>query len=508
MRRWFTLCAALALCGVFLGGCAQTDYTNNVEQSDLLSALFETQDLNVGCTNGINRGGKTCQSGLNSEGGNIVAGDRALNADFSRASISQFETTVTEDLIRVEQTPGNACRWRSTFSGVLGSDGNFSGDEWMAYFGGGIAAHQFQTEVRVFGGQGSSGTWTMSPVLGTGLICNTATGVALPTAGGPAGDCGNGGSGKSNICHVPPGNPANQHTICVGKAAVCAHINNHELDSEGSCGAVAPPQTPGYKTVRISTLFQCPANGCNDGLPGDMVPPAPQTFTSQGDNIEGQWGQTESVTFGDALPGGRNFGYHVETIALDSSAGVQFGPNIRGMTERRNTDQYSTYVGVLGRFAEGWHRNATLNADGLAEFLSGAPMDLTFPVEGHDFVATVAGSLGDNGMFDVTLVQIKFDGATFVPTEALYGSFDRDLKKWIVGRENVDQSAGVQQLARFMVQNVDFEDHFLISGMIPELGLQIPVPYALQFSRDWFEARAYPEREDDRGLGSPRTLGR
>jgi hypothetical protein len=32
---------------------------------------------------------------------------------------------------------------------------------------------------------------------------------------------------KTTICHIPPGNPANAHTICVGNAAVPAHIQNH-----------------------------------------------------------------------------------------------------------------------------------------------------------------------------------------------------------------------------------------------------------------------------------------
>ena len=39
---------------------------------------------------------------------------------------------------------------------------------------------------------------------------------------------------KALVCHVPPGNPANAHTICVGKPAVKAHLKNHP-DSEGSC---------------------------------------------------------------------------------------------------------------------------------------------------------------------------------------------------------------------------------------------------------------------------------
>ena len=38
------------------------------------------------------------------------------------------------------------------------------------------------------------------------------------------------------ICHVPPGNPDNEHTITVGEPAVDAHVDNHG-DSMGSCDA-------------------------------------------------------------------------------------------------------------------------------------------------------------------------------------------------------------------------------------------------------------------------------
>ncbi len=47
-------------------------------------------------------------------------------------------------------------------------------------------------------------------------------------------------SQKVQICHVPRGNPANKHTICIGKSAVAAHFSNHhaangENDYLGEC---------------------------------------------------------------------------------------------------------------------------------------------------------------------------------------------------------------------------------------------------------------------------------
>ena len=49
-------------------------------------------------------------------------------------------------------------------------------------------------------------------------------------------DNGNDGVDHVAICHVPPGNPDNEHTITVGEPAVDAHVDNHG-DSMGSCDA-------------------------------------------------------------------------------------------------------------------------------------------------------------------------------------------------------------------------------------------------------------------------------
>src|SRR5262245_19201846 len=45
---------------------------------------------------------------------------------------------------------------------------------------------------------------------------------------------------KTTVCHIPPGNPANAHTICIGNAGVPAHLNNHgDFIGTCSCEAVA-----------------------------------------------------------------------------------------------------------------------------------------------------------------------------------------------------------------------------------------------------------------------------
>ena len=49
---------------------------------------------------------------------------------------------------------------------------------------------------------------------------------------------------KVTICHVPPGNPANAHTITIGAPAVPHHLSNHPGDHIGPCSTPTPSPTP------------------------------------------------------------------------------------------------------------------------------------------------------------------------------------------------------------------------------------------------------------------------
>ena len=51
--------------------------------------------------------------------------------------------------------------------------------------------------------------------------------------------CAPGDAKKTTVCHIPPGNPANEHTICVGNAAVPAHLAHGDV--LGSCCAQQTP---------------------------------------------------------------------------------------------------------------------------------------------------------------------------------------------------------------------------------------------------------------------------
>jgi hypothetical protein len=65
-----------------------------------------------------------------------------------------------------------------------------------------------------------------------------------------------GGTTKVDVCHIPPGNPDNAHTITVGEPAVQAHLNHG--DFLGPCDAEPEP----------------PDLDAGTGLP-DAAPPVP-----------------------------------------------------------------------------------------------------------------------------------------------------------------------------------------------------------------------------------------
>jgi len=44
---------------------------------------------------------------------------------------------------------------------------------------------------------------------------------------------------KTTVCHIPPGNPANKHTICIGNAGVPAHLAQHGDFLGSCCGSTA-----------------------------------------------------------------------------------------------------------------------------------------------------------------------------------------------------------------------------------------------------------------------------
>lgn len=93
----------------------------------------------------------------------------------------------------------------------------------------------------------------------------TTTITITPTVTAPAAP-----AEKMTVCHIPPGNPGNAHTITVGTAAVPAHLNHG--DSLGACPTSMPTATdtpPPPPPTATPPSYPMP--------PTDTPPPPPDT---------------------------------------------------------------------------------------------------------------------------------------------------------------------------------------------------------------------------------------
>lgn len=67
-----------------------------------------------------------------------------------------------------------------------------------------------------------------------GANASTSVSSTSPSSSSSSSSTGGAGETKVTICHIPPGNPANAHTITVGEPAVKAHLAHG--DYLGACG--------------------------------------------------------------------------------------------------------------------------------------------------------------------------------------------------------------------------------------------------------------------------------
>jgi hypothetical protein len=78
-------------------------------------------------------------------------------------------------------------------------------------------------------------TYTITVTDANGCSTSDQVTVNVYTVSGPGSPCATpGNTDKVQICHKPPGNPANEHNLCVGSAAVASHLAHG--DYLGPCG--------------------------------------------------------------------------------------------------------------------------------------------------------------------------------------------------------------------------------------------------------------------------------
>jgi len=93
---------------------------------------------------------------------------------------------------------------------------------------------------------------SLSALLTPALLLLGLAGFAAPSFGAPA--------SKVDVCHVPPGNPANFHTIRVSENAVPAHLDHGDI--LGPCDAVCAELCDDGNECTIDDTGDCETAGC------------------------------------------------------------------------------------------------------------------------------------------------------------------------------------------------------------------------------------------------------
>jgi len=123
---------------------------------------------------------------------------------------------------------------------------------------------------------------------------------------------------KVDVCHVPPGNPDNAHTITVSDNALPAHLAHG--DTEGACGAAPPVECPCFSEEDVN------AEEDLVGVPGIFSPSSREDRCDiNGEVLVSEFITSTSPTSGENFCGAGRFN-------LETRESTDLG-NARGLTD-------------------------------------------------------------------------------------------------------------------------------------------------------------------------------
>jgi hypothetical protein len=105
---------------------------------------------------------------------------------------------------------------------------------------------------------------------------------------------------KTTICHIPPGNPSNAHTLCVGSPAVPAHLAHGDKLAPCACGPNGTEVPPTGGTIDNPNGS---GGGINLGSDGGTSSGAPTSGTPTSGGVTDGGTTTGSTTTGSTSTG-------------------------------------------------------------------------------------------------------------------------------------------------------------------------------------------------------------
>lgn len=226
---------------------------------------------------------------------------------------------------------------------------------------------------------------------------------------------------KVTICHIPPGNPGNAHTITVGEPAVNAHVGNHG-DTLGACdNDNQPPEAHAGDDQCLLFGDQAILDGSQSSDPdGDPITFA-WTMSSNPDGsgsvLAGE--TTDSPTFTPDLLGE----YAIELVVSDG--------------ELMDDDSVSVFVTMEPTLDADQYTVAVLeSAEVTVTLHTTAPSDVTIDIDLDDTFAT-ASLTEFGGAVENVVVSAGTDSATFWINGVAAGDTELTVT---VGDENCSRS--------------------------------------------------------------------
>jgi hypothetical protein len=168
--------------------------------------------------------------------------------------------------------------------------------------------------------------------------------------------------------------------------------------------------------------------------------------------------------------------FQVESVAIDTAPGLQWGGNIVASTPGRVVYGYSAFTGWNYAYNMGGVTDTPIKPTaGLADFFAGEPLTVSY--KGYDI--TAQADLFDDGSMNLSLLRIEHDGSVFEPSQPIVFETHRDTPRALALNKELYQEQ-IIEWGEWTLENVPMDQTIELGGFIPELGINQP-PVSVYF---------------------------